>query len=230
VASEVDICNLALAHLGDRATVSSINPPEGSAQAEHCAHFYPIARDTALESHEWGFATVRGTLALLTDTPPPGWTFVYQQPLDCLNIIKLIDPGMPVPIGPSDWGAPGWGCGMGMTPGIPTVPPEVPYELESRESDGAPVIYTNLENAQVQYVRSVRDTTKFSAQFVDAVSRLLASYLAGPIVKGDAALKVSQAHYQGFLTSLAQARANDANNRRRAQAIVDQPASWMARR
>ena len=33
MASEVDICNLALAHLGDAATVSSINPPEGSIQA-----------------------------------------------------------------------------------------------------------------------------------------------------------------------------------------------------
>ena len=37
-----------LGHIGDAATVSSINPPEGSAQAEHCARFYPIARDALL--------------------------------------------------------------------------------------------------------------------------------------------------------------------------------------
>ena len=36
MASDVQICNIALAHLGDTATVASINPPEGSAQAEHC--------------------------------------------------------------------------------------------------------------------------------------------------------------------------------------------------
>ena len=46
--SEVDICNLALGHLGDSATVATIDPPEGSAQAEHCARFYPIARDARL--------------------------------------------------------------------------------------------------------------------------------------------------------------------------------------
>ena len=46
MATEVDICNLALAHLGDDATIASIKPPEGSAQAEKSARFYPIARDT----------------------------------------------------------------------------------------------------------------------------------------------------------------------------------------
>jgi hypothetical protein len=66
VASEVDICNLALGHIGDSATVSSINPPEGSAQAEHCSRFYPIARDSLLEMHNWGFATKRTNLALLS--------------------------------------------------------------------------------------------------------------------------------------------------------------------
>ena len=49
MASEVDICNLALGHLGDNATVASLNPPEGSVQAQHCARFYPIARDALLE-------------------------------------------------------------------------------------------------------------------------------------------------------------------------------------
>lgn len=228
MASEVDICNLALGHLGERANVSSISPPEGSAQAEHCARFYPIARDMALESHEWGFATVRGTLALLTDTPPVGWLYVYALPNDCRNIIRLIDPAAGTPYQQDDWQR--TGCYAGYAPGIPFVPPDVPYELESRSNDGIAVIYTNLEAAQIQYVKTVTDTTKFSAQFVDAVSRLLASYLAGPVVKGDAALKVAQLQYQAFLSSITAAKGNDANNRRRSQAIADQPASWIARR
>ena len=63
MASEVEICNLALSHLGDTATVASSDPPEGSAQAEHCARFYPIARDALLEMQNWKFATRRATLA-----------------------------------------------------------------------------------------------------------------------------------------------------------------------
>ena len=30
MASEIDICNLALSHLGDTATIASLDPPEGS--------------------------------------------------------------------------------------------------------------------------------------------------------------------------------------------------------
>ena len=59
MATEVDICNLALAHLGDDATIASINPPEGSAQAEKAARFYPIARNTLLELHSWNFASCK---------------------------------------------------------------------------------------------------------------------------------------------------------------------------
>ena len=48
MSTPVDICNLALARLGDEANVQSISPPDGSTQAALCAQFYPIARDTAL--------------------------------------------------------------------------------------------------------------------------------------------------------------------------------------
>ena len=57
MATEVDICNMALSFLGDRATVTSINPPEGSAQAEHCARFYPMALNEMLAQARWSFAT-----------------------------------------------------------------------------------------------------------------------------------------------------------------------------
>ena len=67
MASVVDICNLALAHLGDDATISSIDPPEGSAQAEHCKRFYTSARDTLLQLHPWNFASKRIALAELGD-------------------------------------------------------------------------------------------------------------------------------------------------------------------
>ena len=92
MASEVDICNLALSHLGDEATVASISPPEGSAQSAHCARFYPMARDTVLESHDWSFATKRITLAE-TGTAPGNWLYSYSLPADCLRPIAVLAPG-----------------------------------------------------------------------------------------------------------------------------------------
>jgi hypothetical protein len=221
LASEVDICNLALAHLGDRATVSSISPPEGSAQAEHCARFYTVARDLVLEAHEWGFATKRANLALLTDTPPPGFQFVYQLPSDCRNIIDLIDPNAPTfyPIDES--------CGHWQDDAFTM--PAVAYELEAR-TDGVSVIYTSLENAMIRYVASVTDTTKFSAQVVDAIAWLLAAYLAGPVVKGDTGAAMASSCMKAYTLSLSKATANDANNRRRSISQSQRPAPWIQNR
>lgn len=218
MASEVDICNLALGHLGDRATVSSISPPEGSAQAEHCQRFYPVARDLVLEAHEWGFATKRATLALLSATAPPGFEFVYQMPADCRNIIDLINPNIPSYYPVTDYG-PRWELDA-----IANEP--IPYEMEVL-TNGTQVIYTNLEDAQIRYVASITDTTKFSAQVVDAIAWLLAAYLAGPVIKGDAGMTVSKGMMQGYLTSLALARTSDANNRRRTPAQAEHAPSWI---
>ena len=65
MASETDICNLALARLGDAALVSSISPPDGSAQAGHCAAFYPMVRDYLLERYAWSFSLTRAALTQL---------------------------------------------------------------------------------------------------------------------------------------------------------------------
>lgn len=219
MASAVDICNLSLGHLGDDATVSSITPPEGSAQAEHCARFYPIARDLCLESHEWGFATKRANLALLADTPPPGFQFVYAMPANCRNVIDLVDP-----VALDDHLYHGHGELWRNEAREP-----VPYELETR-NDGTQVIYTNLENAQIRYVFGVTDTTKFSAQFVDAVAWLLAAYLAGPIIKGDAGMQVAKYMMGAFSASISQAKISDANNRRRSRAQSERAPNWIASR
>ena len=56
MASAVDICNLALGHIGNKAEITAIVPPDGSAEAAQCGKFYPIARDECLSEFDWGFA------------------------------------------------------------------------------------------------------------------------------------------------------------------------------
>ena len=89
MASVVDICNLALAHIGDDATVSSIDPPEGSAQAEHCKRFYAIARDTMLQMHNWNFASKRISLAQVTN-PITEWLYAYAAPSDMSVAVSIL--------------------------------------------------------------------------------------------------------------------------------------------
>lgn len=167
MASEVDISNLALAHLGDSATVASISPPDGSAQAEYCQRFFAVARDALLEMHDWGFATKRVALAQLSTNAASGWAYCYAQPTDLVNAIAVLDPAAA-----SDTSVGG-------------VYMPQPFVLESA-ADGTDVIYTDQAGAVLRYVARVTDTTKFSPLFITTLAASLASMLAGPVLKGDA--------------------------------------------
>lgn len=188
MASEVDICNLALARLGDNATVASIDPPEGSAQAEHCARFYPVARDSLLEMHAWKFATRRVLLAEL-DTETWNWSHAYAEPTGVLKLLAVLPPSASNDDDTQE------------------------YEAET-DSSGTSIILTNQASASLRYVANVTDTTVFSPLFVDALAWLLASYLAGPVLKGDAGAAMAKACLQSFALSFSNAKVSDANQRK----------------
>jgi len=189
MASEVDICNLALSHLGDPATIASLEPPEGSAQAEHCARFYPIARDTLLEMPQggWSFATRRANLAQL-NVDSWSWQFAYAYPASCMRILAIL---------------PYSARSDSQTQA---------YETESA-ADGTPIILTNTELATCRYVARVNDSARFPAQFVDALARLLASYLAGELIKGESGRKAGMDQLSAFNLAYSRALQFDANQR-----------------
>jgi len=93
--------------------------------------------------------------------------------------------------------------------------------------DGQVVVLTNVADAAAVYTRRVEDTAKFSPLFVDAMSWLLASYLAGAIIKGDAGRTASRATTEAFQQVLGTASMRDA-----AQQYVpaNVSASWISAR
>lgn len=224
MASVIDICNLALAHLGDTATVSSISPPEGSAQAEHCARFYPIARDSLLEMHFWNFSVRRIALAQVPCIWPE-WDYAYALPSDVNNIIAVLpadaqddystkfvpadnQPYMYAPV---------------VAAGIYT--PQA-YTIES-QANGSHILYTDQVDAVLRYTSFITDTTKFSPLFVTCLSWHLASMLAGPIIKGDQGAAEAKRCQQIMVSYLSEAQASDANQRNiKPEHIV----GWMAGR
>lgn len=191
--SVVNICNLALSHLGDIASVASIDPPENSAQAELCARFYPIARDTLLEMHPWGFATRRAALTPLA-VAMDAWSYVYTWPNLALRVFAVVPDGAT-----DDYTVAG------------EVVPQ-PFHVEALES-GAKVICTNVENAVARFVASVTDSSQFTPLFTTALSWLLASYLAGPILKQEAGAAEAKRCLAFFNAAFSDATRIDANQR-----------------
>jgi len=155
MASAVDICNLALAHIGNKAEVTAIVPPDGSAEAAQCGKFYPIARDECLSEFDWGFAKRRQTLAQISGTAPSGWEYWYTVPNPYLVARQVVVEEYNTP---------------------------VQFTTESHSTHGT-IILTNTDNAELWYTAIIEDTTKYPPLFIHALSWLLASYLALPITR-----------------------------------------------
>ena len=204
MATEVDICNLALAHLGDDATIATIKPPEGSAQAEKAARFYPIARDSLLETHTWNFAAKRSNLALTVNTIEQ-WDYAYAAPADMMSPVAIISPSAQ-----NDYAT---RMSAGDTPGnltanfAPTIVAGQ-YTPQQFAIEGS-LIYTNQENAMLRYQAFITDPSLFSPLFVLTLSWNLASMLAGPVIKGDQGAAEAKRCIQMMSNYLTQAKQSD---------------------
>jgi hypothetical protein len=213
MSSEAEICNLALAHLGDSATVASIDPPEGSAQAEHCARWYPIARDSLLEMQEWGFATTRALLAELVN-PFTQWQHAYARPSDCLKVLAILPSDSTGDLAnsyPQDCLYPS------VTAPMLTIYSPQDFTTETDAATGNQIILTNQMSALARYTRSVTDTSKFSPLFRDTLGWYMASYLAGPVLKGETGINVGQAMLKIAMGLMGNAAVSSANQGSRQQ-------------
>jgi hypothetical protein len=195
MASDVDICNMALSHLGADATVASISPPDGSAEAGHCARFYPIARRILIDAHSWTWAKTRATLAEVTN-PSTVWTYAYALPSNCIRPLRVLQ--------------------LSALSALVTTEPTILSLLDERGSTQfdieSGVLLTHEPEAVLLYRRDVTDSSRFPPLATSALSLLLASYLAGPIIKGLEGANIGGKLRDQAMALLAKAAAADANS------------------
>jgi len=85
MASEVQICNLALAKIGDE-QITSLT--DNSKSARLCNLVYESFRDSVLRAHPWNFAIKRIALAKSADIPAFDYTAQFALPTDFLRIVS----------------------------------------------------------------------------------------------------------------------------------------------
>lgn len=88
MASVVEICNLALSHIGD-VFIESLT--ENTKEARRCRLGYDPARRALLRGFNWNFARARAELAALTAAPAFGYDAAFQTPVDCLRVLQVVD-------------------------------------------------------------------------------------------------------------------------------------------
>lgn len=170
---------------------------EDSTHALVASTAYPFVRDSLLERHTWNFATRSAALAPTDQTTPVGWR-VYPLPADCIRLSDVYSK-------------------------VGRRTPE--YQLES--VDGVMSIVTPAEDVWVRYIQRVTNTDRFTAGFVEALSWCLAAAIAGPIIKGDTGITVTQKLTQYAASFESKAAGIDANQQRARR--YDRAAPWHER-
>ena len=187
--SNVDISNLALVMLGQSRIIAFTDQTKS---ARSINAIYAMTRDDELRANRWTFAVARTILpALANFTPAYGFQWAYQKPADCLSIISIGDiaPGSELSIfrGGQD---------------------EVQYRVE-----GETILHGRLINGlplpvvppnppmtptplKLRYVRHITDPTMFDANFVTALSSMLAWKLAEELTQSKSKKADAMGAYQ----------------------------------
>jgi len=179
--SEEHICNMALAHVGHTQFIDDLET-ELSNEAAVCNLYYEQARDFVLEAFPWPEATKYETLGLVEEDPNDDWDYSYRYPSDCLFVRRVVSA-----FGRSD-------------------PNPPPYEIGS--DDTGRLIYTDQEDAIIEYTKTLIDVAQFRPTLVMAISW----YLAGLICPGLARDKTqADRAMQMYALTLSQAQARALN-------------------
>ena len=156
--SKVDVCNMALAQLGQE-PISSLQQEDE--RARRCSLFYEPVKKEVLRTHNWAFAACEAALALLDERRGGEWPYAYAYPADCLFLRKVYAPAQPQ---------------------------RARAFKEMYQKDlHARTILCAVPQAYAEYTRDVTDATLFDPAFVKAFSLALGADLAVAL-SGDASL------------------------------------------
>ncbi len=137
--SEVQICNMALSHVGSKSTIEIVG--EDNRPGKVCELWYAPARWATLEAYNWSFARKRLALAEHSvAAPTERWAYRYQYPADCVKM-RLIEN----PLGDEA--------------------DAIPFTVEEADADTSSIL-TDQEDAVGIYTRDVSTTSRFTMHFI----------------------------------------------------------------
>jgi hypothetical protein len=186
MATDVTICNKALAFLGHGNLIASLS--ERSAEAVVCNLFFEDVRDMTLKDFEWPFATKTADLLLVNEDPTEEWLYAYRYPSDCLQARRIVS-------------------------GIRNETEDTKIKYRIMQDDSGLLVYTDHEDAQLEYTKRMTDASLYPIDFATALSLHLASHIAPRITAGDK-FKMGERMMLRYLDRIGAAQANAFNEER----------------
>lgn len=167
MASDVEICNMALGSIGVSHEISDLN--EGSDEADQCNRFYEITRDALLRSYPWGFAKRFFTLQLVEENPNDDWAYSYRYPNTCLRVRRFVI-------------------------GDRSKRLRIPYTIA--HDDTGKLIYCDVADAVIEMTARITNAEIFDAVFAEALAYRLGSRIAIPLSRDPKERQNALALYQ----------------------------------
>lgn len=216
----LNICNRALLAVGARTYISSVNPSDGSVEADACSTLFTSTFEQLGRAAMWNCLTRQITLSLLqaaTGTPenpagtsyplpPTPWLYAYTYPSDSLDI-RFIVPSFPSDVGSS---IPQTTVNNSAGSWIPSAG-QIPYAVSTvLDNNNAPltVILTNQDLAQAVYTVNQPNPAGWDSLFQEAMVASLGAFLVPALSLSlplmDRCVKIAE-------VAIARARAADGN-------------------
>ncbi len=179
-----EVANLALSHIGVGKEIANLETEE-SQEAKACRRYFPTALEMTLRDFPYPFARVFAAAQLVEENPTVEWGYSYRYPSTCMKLKRILS-GLRNDNRQS----------------------RVPYVI-GKDAQGK-LIYTDQQNAQIEYIELVTNTSHFSPDAAMALSFRLAAYIAPRLTGGDP-FKMGDRAIRFYLTEVSMAKANAVN-------------------
>jgi hypothetical protein len=225
---------MALAEIGARARVSSINPSDGSAEGDAASLLYQTKLDDLHRAAHWNFCKFQAPLTLLkaaagtpenpngttTLIPPRPWSYSYAYPSNCLKARYILPVyastgtgGVPFTTADNNAG-PTYGQSIAVKFSVAT-------DTDASGND-VRVILTNLSQAELVYTKRMSDPNLWDAAFVQAATSYLGGWFVNALAR-NAALHKDQMSIA--ITIINKARTTDGNE---GPIVQDHTPDWIS--
>lgn len=194
MSSRTQICNLALAKIGVTKQMANVDLDQ-SREAILGRTLIDQEITEVLRDFPWPFATAYASLALVAGSASVqanhDWRYAYRYPSDCMFARRIVVPG----VGRRD-----------------ATPP--PFRV-GRDGAGR-MIFTNCEQAQLEYTMRITDSEEFDPIMIGALSWKLAAGFAPGLSRMKGVIELCM---QGYEFAKAQARSRALNEQQQEEPL-----------
>ena len=185
MASQVQICNLALSHIGITTPISSID--EAGAEARQCKLHYDQAVTALIGGPNFIFQNTVSVVAMaqVTNDWDSRWLYAFARPVGTIKICRVV-------------------------PEIDYAEDAIPVPYGVRGDN----IYCDIEVAYLERVTSPENPEKFGPLLVDAISAGLAARIAYPLTRDASVQRAAMETAQRMRMAAEAGDANENYNRR----------------